>query len=153
MLNLGEILDIRCVLLDVAAKKQKQIVSALVESIAGAGRIPEAKKFTKLVLEREKRASTGIGRGVAIPHWLGDDIDETVMAFARTTAGVPFDSIDGQPVRLFFLILGPSSRPTEHLQLLSRLSRILHNDECIDRLLSAQSPDEVQSVLEHEEGS
>ncbi len=150
VLSLAELLDERCVLLDVKAKKKTKIIAALVNSVSDAGLIDDPDRITRLVLEREKRASTGIGKGAAIPHWLGEGIDRTIMAFARCATGISFGSIDGMPVRLLFLILGPAGYPNEHLQLLSRLSRILHSDSCIDKLLSAAEPHQIRQVLERE---
>ncbi len=151
MLSLAALLDERRILLDMEAKRKKHVITALVDVIADAGMVDDPKLIAQYVLEREKRASTGIGRGVAIPHWLGEEISETVMAFGRTKTSVAFDAIDGMPVRLFFLMLGPAGRPTEHLQLLSRLSRILHNDRCVDRLLNAADPHQIRLILEEEE--
>ena len=151
MINVGEILDDRCVLLDISEKRKKHVVAALVNAVANAGFIENPSQVVRDVLERESKASTGIGRGVAIPHLLADGINTTVMAFARSRVGVPFDAIDGRPVRLFFLILGPQGFPGRHLQLLSRLSRLLHHEECLAGLLDAQSAGEVRSILSVEE--
>ena len=125
MLSPAEILDERCVLFDIDAKRKKQVVEALVGSLGDIGVIDDPRRISRLVLDRERKASTGIGHGVAIPHWLSAEIPRTVMAFARTRRGVSYSAIDGRPVQLFFLILGSSDNPNEHLQLLSTMSRIL----------------------------
>lgn len=151
MLSPAEILDERCILLDMKARKKKDVIANLVESLASAGFIENPRKVTKLVLDREKSASTGIGHGAAIPHWLSPDMEQTVMAFGRTIAEIPFGAIDGKPVRLFCLIAGPSNRPNDHLQLLSRLSRILRHDECIEALLAAQEKEEIREIFSREE--
>ncbi|MBN1687068.1 MAG: PTS sugar transporter subunit IIA [Spirochaetales bacterium] len=151
MLSPAEILDDRCILLDLRVKRKKDVIAALVESLAAAGHIANAKQVTKNVLLREKTASTGVGHSAAIPHWLSVEIDKTVMAFGRTVFEVQFGAIDGKPVRLFCLIVGPADRPNEHLQLLSRLSRILRHEECIDALLAAEEKDEVRRIFSREE--
>lgn len=153
MLSPAEILDERCVLLDMNVRRKRKVVSRLVDALAEVGVITDPRETTREVLEREKRASAGIGRGVAIPHRLTDTVAQTVMAFGRTRDGVSFGAIDGRPVGLVFLILGPADRPNEHLQLLSRLSRLFHRDECVKRLLEARTAADVRSVLQQEEGS
>ena len=147
MLSLAEILNDRCILLDIEEKKKKLVIAKLVGLVADTGIILDPKRIVKGVLDREKQASTGIGHGVAIPHLLADYIDTTIMAFGRTTNAVPFDAIDGQPVNVFFLILGPSGHPTDHLQLLSRLSRLLTHKEFIAELLQAKNAQEIRQKL------
>ena len=151
MLRLSEILDERCVLLDIDAKRKKQVIHLLVESIAGTGAIGDPELVAGLVLDREKQASTGIGHGIAIPHLLMADLARTVMAFARTRQGVRFGAIDGAAVRLIFLLLGPAGSPGDHLQLLSRMSRILQRGENIDALMHAADARQVLNALEREE--
>ena len=153
MLSPAEILADRCILLDMQVKRRKGVIAELVNSLAAAGYVADPKEVTKRVLAREKEASTGVGHGAAIPHWLSPEIERTVMAFGRTVSGVHFGAIDGRPVRLFCLIVGPSDRPNDHLQLLSRLSRILHLKECIEALLSAKDKNEVRETFSREEST
>ncbi len=102
--------------------------------------------------EREELHSTGIGDGVAFPHArtaLSGLVSRPVIVFGRHAQGIPFGAIDGRPVRLFFLLVTTSV--TQHLQILARISRLLHAPSIRQRLLDAQRPDEVLSAIREAE--
>ena len=153
MLSPAEILDDRCILLDMQVKRKKKVIAELAKALAAAGYVADPKHVADNVLAREKTASTAVGHGAAIPHWLTAEADQTVMAFGRTVSGVHFGALDGKPARLFCLIIGPSDQPNEHLKLLSRLSRILRHDECIEALLTAHDKNEIRKIFSREEES
>ena len=102
-------------------------------------------------MEREKSSSTGIGNGVAIPHKLISGIDETVMAFGRKSSGINFDSIDGKPSELCFLILGQEGKSTKHLRILSKLARLLHNSDFRSILADTMSPEKIIEAIKQQE--
>jgi fructose-specific phosphotransferase system IIA component len=134
------------IMLDVEGKKKKAVIRELAElfepDITG-----DPSQLVKLLLKREKMASTGIGHGVAIPHVMTEMVDETLMAIGRSSSGVPFDSIDNRPVRLFFFLIGPPASTAAHLKLLSKLSRIITDETMRRRLLEAQDAEEVIRIL------
>jgi len=99
------------------------------------------------VLERESVQSTGIGFGVAIPHGRCAAVQELSMVAGVTPAPVPFDAIDGEPVRLVFLIVGPEASAGLHVKILSRIARLVRRDTVRQQLVEAKTPDELYHLL------
>ena len=97
--------------------------------------------------ERESVLTTGIGFGVAIPHARSAAVKELTVVGGVSAAAVPFDSIDGEPVRLFFLIVGPDSSAGLHVKILSRIARLVRRESVRQRLVEARTPDEFYSIL------
>ena len=92
--------------------------------------------------------STGIGRGVAVPHTKHPSVDRLVGTVAVSRKGIEFESLDGEPVQLFFLLVSPPDRPGDHLRALENISRQLRDDEFCRRLKAAQTPTEIEHLLE-----
>ena len=145
--SIVDVLDAAAITLDISSKKKPAIIRELVESLAAAGRITDVAVVTQAVLEREALATTGIGGGIAIPHCLSPATDRTVMAFGRRIPGAKFDAVDRNPVQLFFLMVGPPGAHNEHLRLLSRLSRFLHDPDLKASLLAAASAADVVELF------
>ena len=103
------------------------------------------------VFEREGIMSTGVGKGLAIPHGKVGDIDESYASFALLDEPIDFDSIDGKPVRIAFLLVGPAQKNSMHIKLLSRISRLLNNADFRERLLKSGSPEEILNCFQKEE--
>jgi nitrogen PTS system EIIA component len=99
------------------------------------------------VEEREAVLSTGIGFGVAIPHARSSAVSQLTLVCGVSPEPVPFDSIDGEPVRLFFLIVGPESSAGQHVKILSRIARLVRHENLRDRLCDARTPDEFYNAL------
>lgn len=137
---LTELLSIDRVRIPLQAKSKDELLRELV-SLVTAGSSPEAREeVLRAVLERESVLSTGIGYGVAIPHGKSPAVQGLSMAAGRSRDPVEFDALDGQPARLFFLLVGPESAAGQHIKALSRISRIVRRDDVRARLLKA--PDE-----------
>jgi len=145
--TLWQILDPGCIELAVKARKKEEALAELVELLARAGRIESPEELTRALLARERLTSTGVGDGIAIPHAMLAGLGETLMAFGRKPEGLPFDSIDRKPVQLIFLLAGPRGREVSHLQLLSRLARLLRDPDFRRGLMSAEEPQEVLDLL------
>ena len=101
----------------------------------------------RVLLEREKLGSAGIGDGIAIPHGKLKDLDDIHIAFGRSQEGIPFNSIDGKPVHLFFLLLAPEKSTGQHLKILAKLSRMLKDENFRKLLMSAQMLDELYRII------
>lgn len=99
------------------------------------------------ITEREKLSSTGIGSGIAIPHARLDGIREHAIVFARSHHGVAYDAIDGKPVHLIFMIIGPTSANETHLKALARISKFLHDTAFREQLLIAQTREEIHEAI------
>jgi len=139
----SSLLDPRCIILDLKGRRKREIIEELVEPLELRGDLPDPDETVRELMEREKTGSTGIGKGVAIPHKLLRGLEKPLVVFGRKVRGIDFDAADKKPVRLFFLILDSQDAKEEHLKLLSRLARLLHSDAFLLRLLEAKLPEDV----------
>jgi nitrogen PTS system EIIA component len=126
-MNMKEALRESCVIADLKGNTKAEVLTELVSSFEQNGLISDVKKAVDVVLEREKLGSTGIGDGIAIPHGKMKGIDGILCAFGRSKGGVDFDAVDGKPVHIVFLLLAPEDSAGLHIQMLSRISRILRD--------------------------
>lgn len=109
-------------------------------------------EITRVLMEREKLGSTGIGNGVAIPHGKINQLNQIIIGFARSLAGIPFDSQDGKPAHLFFVLLAPANAASLHLKALARLSRLLKDVHFRNKLLEAKDGEEIyKEILDEDE--
>jgi nitrogen PTS system EIIA component len=106
-----------------------------------------------MLMAREGLGSTGIGDGIAIPHGKMPGLSEPLIAFGRSSEGIPFDSLDGKPAHLFFVIIAPESSTGVHLKILARLSRILKDSEFRSRLLQADSVHDIYAEIAQQDAS
>ena len=118
--------------------------------IVDAGRISvdEMEGIIKAIMKREDLGSTGIGRGVAVPHTKHPSVDRLVGTVAISQDGIDFESLDGDPVQLFFLLVSPPDRPGDHLRALENISRQLRDDAFCRDLKAAATPADIQHLLE-----
>jgi len=132
------------ILLDLKGQTKEEIIRELSELLKGEKNMVDFDGFVSAVFAREKMVSTGIGYEIAIPHARTDAVDDVVIAFGRSQKGIDFDSVDGKPVNLIFLIGTPAKkRLSAYLKLLAHLSRILKKDEFRKRLLSVSTAKEI----------
>ena len=118
----------------------------------GAGGGGPADEVLQAVLERERQFPTGIGYGVAVPHGKTPVLTSLIVVAGTTPAPVPYETVDGEPVRLFFLLAGPESQAGAHVKALSRISRLVRREPVRARLLEARTPDEFYRSLCEEIG-
>jgi PTS system nitrogen regulatory IIA component len=134
-MNMKEALRESCVIADLKGGTKKEILTELTSSLKEAGLITSTEEAVGVILERERLGSTGIGEGIAIPHGKMKGIDRILCAFGRSKEGVDFDAVDGKPVHIFFLLLAPEDSAGLHIQMLSRISRILRDQSFRKRLI------------------
>ena len=146
MMALSDLLPEDGVNADLAVSSRKQALQALSEVAAKYAPV-KARTILELVLERERLGSTGVGEGVAIPHARVDGIDTVYGVFARLRSPVDFDSVDGRPVDLIFMLLAPEHSSAEHLKALARVSRLLRREDMRERLRSAPDEDALIALL------
>jgi mannitol/fructose-specific phosphotransferase system IIA component (Ntr-type) len=152
-LLLSELLTPDRVRVPLRGTSKAALLRELVEVLRESGAVADADAVLDAVRAREQVLSTGVGSGVGIPHGKSDRAPHLVMAAGVTEAPVDFDSLDGAPVRLLFLLVGPESAAGPHVKALGRISRLVRKDEFRDRLMAAGSPEEFLTVLaEAEEG-
>ncbi len=133
-----------------SATTKEGVIRAMVESLRNAGlfRGADLEDIIRAILKRELLGSTGIGRGVAIPHTKHASVDRLVGTLAVAPAGVAFESLDGEPVYIFVLLISPQDRPGDHLRALENVSRCLRDDEFVRSLRGTHSREEISSLLD-----
>lgn len=133
------------------ARTKDEVLEELVDIIAESDQVTDRSELLRAVRERESVLSTGIGNGVAIPHGKSVAVPELRMAAGASEHPIDFDALDGQPVRLLFLLVGPESAAGPHIKALSRISRIIRQDSVRERLLNATTPEEFYHMLREAE--
>jgi mannitol/fructose-specific phosphotransferase system IIA component (Ntr-type) len=138
------------ILPDLTASTKEGVIREMVESLRAAGQFKGADPddIIRAILKRELLGSTGIGRGVAIPHTKHASVDRLVGTVALSRAGVGFDSLDGEPVHVFVLLISPQDRPGDHLRALENVSRSLRDDGFVRSLRAATTRETVWGLLE-----
>ncbi|MDB4950001.1 MAG: putative IIA-like nitrogen-regulatory protein PtsN [Gemmatimonadetes bacterium] len=123
------------------------ILRELVETLRESGAVKDPEAVLKAVLEREAVLTTGLGSGVGIPHGKSDSVSSLSLAAGISAAPVDFDALDGQPCRLFFLLVGPESAAGDHVKALSRISRLVRRDDVRERLAGVATPEQFHALI------
>jgi PTS system nitrogen regulatory IIA component len=151
-MKLSDMLDEDHILVDLKAKDKKEVLEELSEVITGHDPSLEKSALVKVLLERERLGSTGIGDGVAIPHGKFQGIDQPIISFGRSRRGLDFDSMDGAPTYLFFLLVAPENSASIHLKALARIAKILKNSSFRKMLMEASSREEIyRTIIQNDE--
>ena len=127
------------------------VLRALAGRLAEEGVVGDAEGLYRLLEEREKLGSTGIGSAVAVPHCKVRGLERVVMAVALSAEAIEFDSADGEPVRVFFVLLSPHHQPAAHLQSLAAISRWIQSEPHLRALLACDDTEEILACLRGEE--
>lgn len=135
-----------------AAHDKDTVLRELVELVGVHGTLP-SDEVLRAVRQREEVLSTGIGNGIAIPHGKSPGLDRLLLAAGVAREGIDFEALDGKPVQLFFLLVGPESAAGDHIKALSRISRLLQRDSFRARLAAAAHPEEFYALLSEAEAS
>lgn len=133
---------------ELKSTSKNDVIKEMVELLDQEGKLSDKDDYYAAVLKREEEFSTGIGMGVAIPHGKSSGVQEAALVFARSTNGVDYESMDGQPAHLFFLIAVPEGANDEHLKILSTLSRKLMHSDVRESLMNAKSYEEVIEIVQ-----
>ncbi len=146
-----DILSIDSIVPELKGRTKKQVLDELIEAVRQNKPQVDRDKLMKVLLERERLGSTGIGDGIAIPHGKLKDIDELVLSFGRSTEGIDFESMDGKPVHLFFLLVAPETCSGIHLRALARIARLLKNSTVRKRLGKVDNREDIFSIIQQED--
>ncbi len=141
------ILDPSNVLVDLKAQRNFDAIRELASVLEDDGAVPDQKRFLADLIRREKQASTGIGKGVAVPHAHEDSIERQLLAIGISREGIDFASIDGEPVHIVALLATPRKHQKQHMELLAALSRLLQNEEVRQSLIQAADSAEVVDIF------
>lgn len=150
-MKISDILSADVIAVNMDAADKEDAIKKIIDLSAKSGKILDLEKVTRTIYEREKLVSTGVGKGFAIPHGKTDSISDVVAAFGITKDPIDFDSIDGEPVRFIFLLIGKENLLNTHIKLLSRISRLMNKDDFREALLDAKTSDEVLKIFRDEE--
>lgn len=152
-MKITDFLRERAVTIELAAANKEGVIRELVRLLVKAGEIKpaEEEKLVPILLAREALGSTGIGQGVGIPHGKSNCVRELVGAFGLSRRGVNFDSLDGEPVHIFFLLVAPEDSAGPHLKALARISRLLKDRFFRESLKEAKDEKQVLRILQQED--
>lgn len=135
-------------LLDLQATEKTAVIEEMIKSLVDHGYVTDFETFKEGILAREVLTSTGLGEGIAMPHSKNSAVKEATVLFAKSNKGVDYESLDGQPTDLFFMIAAPEGANDTHLAALAELSQYLMKDSFADKLRKVSSPDEVIALFD-----
>lgn len=145
-----EVLKPEAIIANLKSRNKKGVLEELIVPVAAIAGIDQ-EKLVRVLLERERLGSTGIGNGIGIPHGKLKELEELVIGFGLSRKGVDFESIDGQPAYIFFVLMTPENSTGLHLKLLARISRILKNDSFRERLMTAGDSKAIYEIIKEED--
>jgi PTS system fructose-specific IIA component/PTS system nitrogen regulatory IIA component len=149
-MKFGDFINANAIRSDLTSDSKPKVISELVDCLLAAEQIraEDRDDIVSAIMRREELGSTGIGRGVAVPHTKHPSVDRLVGTVGVSVDGVDFDSLDGDKVQLFFLLISPPERPGDHLRALENISRQLRDDTFCRHLKESKSPRDIQQLLE-----
>lgn len=150
-MKIMDFLNKNAIAVNIKAADKEGVIHELVDLLASATDIKNKEELVKAVLAREALGSTGIGQGVGIPHAKSQAVKELVAAFGLSKSGINFDSLDGEPVHIFFLMIAPEESAGPHLKALARISRMLKDKYFRELLRKAKDENEVLRIIQEED--
>ena len=144
---LTEVMEESLVITQLKSRNKEDLIREMASGFRQAGVVKDEDKFIEAINERERVESTGIGRGIAIPHARTDAAEGLAVAFGRSSEGIDFDSLDNKPVHLFFMIACGENITKGHLQVLARIARLCKNEKMKDALMKARDSKEVMGFV------
>lgn len=149
-MNLLNAIQKESVSVSLQATTKAEVLEELLELAMRSGQVQDRKAALKSIQEREKKMSTGMHHGLAIPHGKTDAVDRLVGAIGLAPEGIAFEALDGQPSRIFILSISPANRAGPHIQFLAEISRLLNHQDRRDRLLRAENAEALHAMLTQE---
>ena len=152
-MQIMDFLSKKAIITDIKSTKKDEVIKELVEVLINAGDIEKRhrNKLIDALMAREALGSTAIGQGVAIPHAKSDCVEKLVAAFGLSKKGVDFDSLDGEPVHILFLLLAPQDSAGPHLKALARISRLLKDKYFRDNLRACKDDKSIIKIISQED--
>ena len=152
-MKVNELLESKNILTEFKSENKNDVINELVDLLIGDERIVDLEEIRKCVFEREEKMSTGVGKGFAIPHGKTNSVTDILAAFGKSKTPIEYNSLDGEPVHLVFLLIGKENLLAKHIKLLSRISRLMNNEEFRKRLIEAESKESILKLFQEEEQS
>lgn len=150
-MKIVDLLHPETIISNLQSRTKDDVLAELAEALFKFDESLDRTEVIKVLHERERLGSTGIGDGVAIPHGKLKSLDKLLIAFARSVDGVEFDAMDGKPAHLFFLLVAPEESVGVHLKMLARISKILKNKATREQLVQATDAQELYKIIADEE--
>lgn len=150
-MKITELLKKDTIILDLRSTEKSGVIDELVQKLDDAGRLSDKERYREAILTRESESTTGIGEGIAIPHAKTSAVQTPSIAFGRSKGGTDYESLDGQPAHLVFMIAASEGANESHLQTLSRLSTLLMDEGFRETLLQASSEEEILRAVDQKE--
>ena len=152
-MQIMEFLSKKAILADIKSTKKEEVIKELVDALVAAGEIEKRcrNKLIDALMTRESLGSTAIGQGIAIPHAKSDCVDKLIAAFGLSKKGVDFDSLDGEPAYIFFLLVAPQDSAGPHLKALARISRLLKDKYFRDSLRACTDDKSILKIIAGED--
>jgi PTS system fructose-specific IIA component/PTS system nitrogen regulatory IIA component len=154
-MKFADFIRVQAIKADLAAEDKEGAIQELVAGLVGSKDVldGEQESIVKAIMKREELGSTGIGRGVAVPHTKHPSVNRLIGTVGVSSEGVDFNSLDGEKVQLFFLLISPPDRPGDHLRALENISRQLRDDTFCRFLKQAKTAEDVQQLLEESDNN
>ncbi len=149
-MKFSDFVSLQAIRADLSADDKEDVISELVAALVESSQLSgdEQDSIIKAIMKREELGSTGIGRGVAVPHTKHPSVDKLIGTVGVSSQGVDFDSLDGEKVQLFFLLISPPDRPGDHLRALENISRQLRDETFCRFLKQSKTAEDIQQLLE-----
>lgn len=149
-MKFSDFISVRAIRAELTSEDKPTVIAELVQSLLDAGEVSAEEKddIIAAILKREELGSTGIGRGVAVPHTKHPSVQKLVGTVGVSSGGVDFNSLDGEKVQLFFLLVSPPERPGDHLRALENISRQLRDDTFCRFLKQSKSTEAILELLQ-----
>ena len=149
--TINQLLERNLVQVNLEGSSKEEVLLGITNMLEGDARVDNFEEMQHAVLSREKIMSTGVGKGIALPHAKTSAVNGMALAFATTAEPIEYDSVDSVPVRILFLIVSAEKEKTRHIKLLSRISRLMNRDAVREQLLSARTPEDIITIFRLEE--
>ena len=152
-MKVHELLNTQNILTEFKTENKNDVINELVDLLKGDKRVLDLEDIRKCVFEREEKMSTGVGKGFAIPHGKTNSVEDILAAFGKSESPIEYNSLDDEPVHLVFLLIGKENLLAKHIKLLSRISRMMNNEEFRKRLTEAKNKETILQLFQEEEQS
>jgi len=150
-MNIYSLLNKSTILANLKVSSKEDLINEMVNTLSGLVDEDQLEEIRRSVLEREEIMSTGVGKSLAIPHGKVKSIESNYASFAILEEPIDYDSIDGKPVQLVFLLVGPEAKNSVHIKLLSRISRLMNSTTFREELEKCETPQEIYNTFHKEE--
>ncbi|MEA1971243.1 MAG: PTS sugar transporter subunit IIA [Thermodesulfobacteriota bacterium] len=152
-MNIQDMLKKEFIIENLKSRTKKEVLVELSDVFSHGNTDIDRNAVIEVLMEREKLGSTGIGDGIAIPHGKLAGLEKLIISFGKSAMGVDFDSLDGKPVHIFFLLLAPENSAGQHLKALARISRMLKDVSFRESLLKAETSEDAYNLIVEKDGA